>query len=94
MKILFQIFSGNFDQDSQVSNTFPEEVLARYVRLHVHSSHDVPNLRFDLEGCYDDTVGKHMTGILKGWAQLSNDQRKRSLLMKLFQRMYFASTYP
>ena len=57
------MLSGNSDQDSQVSNMFPEEILTRFVRLHIHSSHDVPNLRFDLDGCYDDSVGKYQSTV-------------------------------
>ena len=62
-----QIFDGNSDQNTEVTNFFPDEVLSRYIRVYVASSHDTPTLRFDLLGCYDETAGNYnatMIGII------------------------------
>lgn len=46
-----QIFTGNSDQDSVVTNMLPCPILARCIRINPLDWKDHASLRFDLLGC-------------------------------------------
>lgn len=47
-----KIFPGCWDRDSHVVTIFPDEIRARYVRIHPVTWQGSPNLRFDLITCH------------------------------------------
>ena len=51
MLFIFQIFQGNRDMDSKVTNMFPQPITARYFRLVVVTYNRVPALRMEYLMC-------------------------------------------
>lgn len=59
--LLSQIFTGNADQDSVVTNMLPCPVLARCIRINPIDWKDHVSLRFDLLGCPAQTGLYHQS---------------------------------
>jgi hypothetical protein len=47
-----QVFSGNSDQQSIVTNSFSPAITARYIRLQPRSWHNQVSMRLEVYGCY------------------------------------------
>lgn len=48
----FQLFQGNKDDNSVVTNTFSPPIVARFIRLHPVEFKRWPSLRMELYGCH------------------------------------------
>ncbi|XP_033126062.1 uncharacterized protein LOC117124046 [Anneissia japonica] len=53
-----QVFDGNVDDNTPVTNMLPNATLARYVRLHPTSWNGGIGMRFEILGCYNSSWGK------------------------------------
>ncbi|XP_028416222.1 lactadherin-like [Dendronephthya gigantea] len=47
-----KVFQGNKDQNSIVTHTFKNEIVARYIRVLPKSWKDYPSMRLELYGCH------------------------------------------
>ena len=46
-----QTFEGNHDQNTEITNTFPREVVAMHMRLYIIEYKDEPIVRMEYIGC-------------------------------------------
>ena len=47
----YQIFTGNTDRNTKITNIFPEPVTARCIRINPRTWKSYVNMRFDVLGC-------------------------------------------